>query len=294
MGIFDRRNDQEGPRDNKGGSSHFVMALVITAFAFFSYFTQSEKNPITGEKQHVSMTPEQEIKLGLQSVPQMAAQMGGEVSINDPRTQEVKKIGQAIVQNTQAHKGPWHFQFHLLADTKTINAFALPGGQIFITLALLNDLQTEAQLAGVLAHEVGHVIQRHAAVQMAKGQLGQMLVVATGIGANNSSGQGSQMAAVAAMVNKMTQLRYGRQDELEADQWGLRLMTEAGYNPKAMLQVMAILEKASPQRGQPEMMLTHPYPESRIKQINAYLEKNPPAKDLTDGRSLSSLFNSRL
>jgi beta-barrel assembly-enhancing protease len=293
MGLFDGPNQESSNGRGGGGSSRLIIALIIAAIAFFTYLNKSEQNPITGQKQYVSMTPEQEIKLGLQSVPEMAAQMGGEIPASDPRAQEVKKIGQEIVQNSQAHKGPWRFQFHLLADTKTINAFALPGGQIFITLALLNDLQTEAQLAGVLAHEVGHVIQRHAAVQMAKGQLGQMLVVATGIGASDSSGGGSQMAAIASMVNKMTQLRYGRQDELEADEWGLRLMTEAGYNPKAMLQVMSILEKASPGGGQPEMMLTHPYPESRIRQINAYLEKYPPAANLTEGRSLDSVFSRR-
>ena len=120
--------------------------------------------------------------MGIQSAPEMAAKMRGEIPSSDPRAQEVQKIGQQIVLKSEAHKGPWHFRYHLLADPKTINAFALPGGQIFITLGLLNKLQTEAQLAGVLAHETGHVIQRHAAQQMAKGELGQIFVMATGIG----------------------------------------------------------------------------------------------------------------
>jgi len=286
MGLFDR------PDGARRSSSPLLMALIIVAIAFFTYFSQSEKNPVTGEKQYVSMTPEQEIRLGLQSAPEMAAQMGGELPSSDPRTQEVKKIGQQIIQKSRAHVGPWKFDFHLLADSKTINAFALPGGQVFITEGLLKQLQTEAQLAGVLAHEVGHVIQRHAAEQMAKGQLGQMLVVATGIGASDPSNpsRGYQMAAIAGLVNKMTQLRYSRHDELEADQWGLKLMSEAGYTPKAMLEVMAILEKAAPGGSQPEMLLTHPYPERRSQEIKAYLEKYPATKDLTEGRSLDDVL----
>lgn len=281
MGLFDSQN-------GRGISSQLIMALIIAAGGLFMYLSHTEKNPITGVKQHLSISPQQEIRLGLQSAPQMAAKMGGEVSSSDPRTQEVQKIGNDIVSKSVAHKGPWKFQFHLLGDTKTINAFALPGGQIFITLALYDKLQTEAQLAGVLAHEIGHVIQRHAAQQMAKGELGQIFVTATGVGLSdpNHPSRGQQAAAVASVVNQMTQLKYGRNDELEADEWGLRLMTEAGYNPKAMLQVMDILKKSVPEGHTPEMLLTHPYPENRIKQINEYLKKHPAAANLTDGGSL--------
>lgn len=283
-------DDQNG---GQRGISPIIIALIIAASGFFLYLTQTEKNPITGVSQHVSMTPDQEIRLGLQSAPEMARQMGGEIPSNDPRSREVAKIGQEIVERSDAHQGPWHFKYHLLGDSKTINAFALPGGQIFITLGLLNKLQTEAQLAGVLAHETGHVIQRHSAQQMAKGRLGEILVMATGIGASdpNNPNRAQQAAMIANIVNQVTQLRYSRKDELEADQWGLRLMTEAGYNPKAMLEVMKILEQASPGGHQPEMLLTHPYPKSREEQINAYLEKHPPSRDLTEGRNLKDIFN---
>src|SRR5262249_43340445 len=157
---------------------------------------------------------------------------------------------------------------------KTINAFALPGGQIFITLGLLNQLETEAQLAGVLAHETGHVIERHSAQQMAKGQLGQILVMATGVGAGDAThpNRAQQAAAIATVVNQVTQLHYGRKDELQADEWGLLLMAEAGYNPEAMLEVMQILEKSVPGGHTPEMLQTHPYPEHRMTQIRAYLK----------------------
>lgn len=287
MGLF-------GPQN--GGSSRgspLFIALIIAIVGFLMYFSHTEKNPITGETQHVSITPDQEIHLGLQSAPEMAAQMGGEISSSDPRTQEVQKIGQEIVKQSEAHKGPWQFKFHLLADDKTINAFALPGGQIFITLGLLNRLETEGQLAGVLAHEIGHVIQRHAAQQMAKGALGQILVTATQIGVIDPShpNRSQAAAAIANVVNQVTQLRYSRKDELEADQWGLQLMSEAGYNPKAMLGVMRILEKAVPGGHQPEMLLTHPYPANRIEHIKMYLEKHPAHADLTEGRNLKEVLH---
>lgn len=270
--------------NRRGCGGRFLGALLIAGLAFIMYCTNTQTNPITGEKQHVTMTPQQEISLGIQSAPRMAAQMGGELPSSNPKVQEVQRIGSSLVQNTQARKSPWKFQFHVLADSKTVNAFALPGGQIFMTSGLLNRLQTEAQVAGVLAHEIGHVIQRHSAEQMAKGQLGQMLVLATQVGTSDQYNSGYGAAMIANVVNQMMQLRYSRSDELEADLWGLKLMTEAGYDPRAMLQVMRILKEASGSGGGPEMLQTHPYPESRIEQINEYLKQNPPDPTLKEGR----------
>lgn len=291
---MDRYPEEQGRRGS-GSGSPWLIALIIAAVGFFMYWNNTEKNPITGIKQHVSISPEQEIRLGLQAAPQMAAQMGGELPESDPRAQIVQRIGNEIVAKSTAHKGPWHFKYHLLADGKTINAFALPGGQIFITLGLFNDLQTEAQLAGVLGHETGHVIQRHSSQQMAKGQLGQLLVLATGIGMSdpNNPTRSKQTAMIASVVNQVTQLSYGRKDELEADLWGLQLMSEAGYTPKAMLEVMQILEKATPGGHQPEMLLTHPYPKHRMEKIREYLQQHPPAPELTEGRNLKELYSER-
>lgn len=271
MAIYDQEQQPQGR-----GYGPILLGLAIAIFGFFMYMSHTEENPVTGEKQHLSLTPAEEIRLGLESAPQMAQEMGGEISSSDPRAQRLQAIGENIVAHSDAHKGPWKFQFHLLADDKVINAFALPGGQIFITLGLYDKLQTDDQLAGVLAHEAGHVIQRHAAQQMAKSELGQILVTATGVGMSDQSGQGGYEAAmVAGLVNQMTQLHYGRKDELEADAWGLLLMSEAGYTPNAMLQVMEILEKSSSGGHEPEMLLTHPYPETRIKHIKEYLKNHP-------------------
>src|SRR5205085_11027195 len=117
--------------------------------------THTEVKPVTGEKQHIALNTDQEIALGLQAAPQMVAEMGGEVPSSDPQAQTVKEIGQRVWQSSDARRSPYKFAFHLLADPKTINAFALPGGQIFITRGLLTKLENEAQLAGVLGHETG-------------------------------------------------------------------------------------------------------------------------------------------
>jgi predicted Zn-dependent protease len=254
-----------------GCGARILLALAIVAFALFRYFSQTEVNPVTGEKQHIAMTAEQEVALGLESAPEMARQMGGEVGPSDPRARAVSQIGQKIVRGSDASRSPYTFDFHLLGDADTLNAFALPGGQIFITVGLLEKLDGEAQIAGVLGHEIGHVVNRHAAEHMATGQLGQLLTMAAGVAGSDEEGRGQRAAMVAAMINQMVQLKYSRSDELEADRVGMDYMSQAGYDPAAMLGVMRVLGEASRGGRAPVMLSTHPYPEERIEEIERYL-----------------------
>ena len=269
--------DQQGGPPGRGGlSGRLIGAALIALIGLFMYWNQVQDNPVHGEKQHVSLSPSDEIRLGLESAPRMASEMGGEVPDTDPRAQEVQRMGNYIVTHTIASKSPWKFKFHLLADEKTINAFALPGGQVFITLGLYDKLQTEAQLAGVLSHEMGHVIERHSAQQMAKSQLGNMLIVAVATGSSNDHGSHGVYtpAFIASAVNQMIQLRYSRADESQADLWGVKLMEAVGYDPRAMIAVMQILKSAGGSGSMPQMFQTHPNPDLRIKQI----EKVPRKK----------------
>jgi beta-barrel assembly-enhancing protease len=254
---------------------HLILALVVAAIALFGYFSRTQVNPVTGEKQHIALSVDQEKALGLEAAPQMAAQMGGEASPSDPDARRVAEVGRRIVERSNAGRSPYAdtFRFHLLNDPETINAFALPGGQVFITEGLLRRLRSEAQLAGVLGHETGHVIHRHAAEQMAKGQLGQLLGAAAGVAADDGSGRGVNAQAIAAMVNQMVQLRYSRQDESEADRYGVDAMAEAGYDPRAMLEVLAILKEASTGPRPPEILSSHPLPETRIRELQDYLKQ---------------------
>jgi predicted Zn-dependent protease len=249
-----------------------IIMAVMGAIAFFSYYSKMEVNPITGKRQAVSLTPEQEVAMGLQSAPQMAAEFGGEYA--NPKAQGiVKAIGNKLVNNTQAKDSPYQFDFHLLADPETINAFALPGGQIFITVGLLKRLSSEDQIAGVLGHEIGHVIGRHSAQQMAKSDLTNGLLGAV-VSATADPYGNSSAGAIASYVGNMINMKYGRDDELESDKLGIKYMQQTGYDPAAMIDVMEILKQAAGGADRPsEFQSSHPDPDNRIKEIKKLIQQ---------------------
>jgi predicted Zn-dependent protease len=251
--------------------------LVVAVISILGYYGSSVINPVTNEKQHVgNITPEQEIALGLQAAPEMEQQFGGE----DPDANaqaKVDEVGQRLVSRSAAGQTPYRFDFHLLNDPETINAFALPGGQVFITDGLLRRLKTEGQLAGVLGHEIGHVVARHGAEQIAKQQLTQGLTGAAVLATYDPNDPSSRnSAAVAAMIGQLVTMRFGRQDELEADHLGVRLASESGYDPRAMIQLMQILEESSKGNQPPEFFSTHPNPQNRIQRIQEAIREQYP------------------
>lgn len=252
-------------RRNVGGG--ILLALVIAGFALCKYYSSSQYNEITGETQHVNITAEQEIALGLNSYPAMIQQYGG--LHPDAEAQKfVKSVGQKVVQNSDAKQTPYQYDFHLLYDPEVVNAFALPGGQVFITAALFNKLDSEDQLAGVFGHEIGHVVARHGAERIAKEELTQGLTGAAVVASGDyNTAQAAQM--IAGLVN----MSYGRDQELESDDLGVRFMSQAGYNPEALIEVMKILEAASGGQRQPEFLSTHPSPENRIQKIRDAIAK---------------------
>ncbi len=134
-----------------------LIAVVIALVSVFTYFTHTTQNPLTGETQRVAMTPEQEVAIGLKSAPEMAAQMGG-LSRNREAVALTQQIGQRLASQSVAARSAYKFSFHVLADSRTVNAFALPGGPVFVTEGLLHLLKTQGELAAVLGHEIGHVI----------------------------------------------------------------------------------------------------------------------------------------
>ena len=252
------------------GRARLVVAAIIALFAIVTYFGSTSENPLTGEKQRVAMTPEQEIALGYKSAPEMAAQMGG-VSRNAQAVALVQRVGDGLARQSVAAKSPYRFSFHVLADPKTVNAFALPGGPVFITEGLLRLLKTEAELGGVLGHEIGHVVARHSSERLAKQQLTQNLLGALVAGSGDYT-----TAQIGQMVGSMINMKYGREDELEADALGIRIMVEAGYDPRGMIRVMEVLAKASGGSRQPEFVSTHPAPENRAERIKQAIAKQYP------------------
>jgi predicted Zn-dependent protease len=283
-----------GRRPMFGGSgmgsaikARLVIALAIAAFAFLSYYAkQKDVNEVTGESERVALSDEaDEIQLGLQAKSEMIDMHGGP-SRNVAAQQQVQTVGWRLLEaldkelekfnreNPGANRrNPYEqaFQFTLLSDPKTVNAFALPGGQVFITEALYAALETEGQLAGVLGHEVGHVLSRHGNKQMARQGLFQGLAGAIGV-----LGGTQESAQMAQMVSATLSMKYGREAELESDDWGVRLCYQAGYDPRAMIGVMKVLEEASGGQAPPEFFSTHPKPSNRVEFIERAIEKYFP------------------
>lgn len=259
-----------------GGKGRLLIAAIIAVISIISYFRMSADNPVTGEKQRVGLSQEQEIALGLEAAPQMAAQHGG--LDPDPRKQALMdEVGQEIVAESKAAESGYKYDFHVLDDAQTVNAFALPGGQIFITDALLSRFKTRGQLAGVLGHEIAHVVHRHAAEHIAKAQLTQGLTGAAVLATYDPGDPSTrQTAAFAAMIGQLVNLKYGRDDELESDRWGVRLMAQAGYDPNSMVDVMKVLQEAGGGGRQPEFFSSHPNPENRIEKIQQAIKEEFP------------------
>jgi predicted Zn-dependent protease len=260
-------------RQGRGaGTSRFKLMLILglgmAAFQAFKFYTNTQTNPITGEEQRVQWSTEEEVAIGLQSRPQMAQQHGGLHPDQNARNR-VQDVGNRLINNSIVRRSRYPFEFHLLRDDRTVNAFALPGGQVFITAALYSKFENIDQLAGVLGHEIGHVIHRHGAERMASQGFIQGLIQSVMIG---SGGNGS-IAQVASVVGNYSSMSYGRDQELESDDFGVRLMMEAGYDAKNLIGVMDILEAASGGAKVPEFQSSHPSPENRRQKILESIEK---------------------
>lgn len=252
--------------ERTSGKGRLIVAVIMIAFALISYYSSKEYNPVTGEDQYIALTPHQEIAMGLQAVPEMTAQYGGAYA-DSQYQQYLDDVGFRIVNSSAARDTEWQFEFTLLADPQTINAFALPGGPVFITKALFDRLETEGQLAGVLGHEIGHVVARHSAQRIAKANLTEGITGAVVVASGDE-----RTAQMAVMVGQMINMKYGREDELQSDMLGVQFMVDAGYDPRSLIGVMKILEETSG-GSPPEFMSTHPNPGNRAARIEEAIQQ---------------------
>jgi predicted Zn-dependent protease len=244
--------------------TRIFFGLLIASFAFIKYCSSKETNPYTGREQAIALEPKEEIAMGLQSAPQMIKEYGGMYSNRDMQNQ-VDDVGESLVNASIAKESPYKYDFHLLSDRETVNAFALPGGQIFITYALYARLENEDQLAGVLGHEIGHVLGRHSSERIANTEFWQTLSQGAAVGADAGD--------FVAGIGQNTLLTNGREDELESDDLGVKFMMEAGYDPYEMVKVMEILKAAAGPNRVPEFKSTHPDPDNRIEKIKESIRK---------------------
>ncbi|HEX9729035.1 MAG TPA: M48 family metalloprotease [Gemmatimonadales bacterium] len=252
----------------------FALMLVTMLLAF----ARCAVNPATGERQLSFIGETGEIAMGREYDQQVVAQMG--LYPDQALQQYIQQLGSRLAATSERPDLPWTFR---VVDDPVVNAFALPGGFIYITRGILAHFQSEAELAAVLGHEIGHVTARHSVNQASKQQLAQIgLVVGMVL-----KPELQQYAGVASAGLGLLFLKYGRDDERQADDLGLRYMRRANYDGRRMPNVFSMLERvsqASGGGGTPEWLSTHPNPENRRERIERAITTLP-----TD--SLGTLVN---
>ena len=225
-------------------------------------------NPATGRRELILISAEQEVAMGTEAAPQFEQQFGGKVA-NAQLQAYVNTVGQAVAA---ASDRPMPYEYTLVSSDVP-NAFALPGGKVFLTAGLMRRMTNEWQLAAVLGHETGHVAARH----NVKGMQRQMGVAVLAEIAGHIAGADAGTAAGMAtkIVGAMVNLKYSRDDEYQADELGTRYMTRAGYNPWGMVELLTVLlnlHDAEPSRLE-EMFQTHPLSTKRIAQVTELIQR---------------------
>ena len=243
--------------------SRILLALAIGACA---------TNPVTGKRELSLVSEQQEIQMGQEGAQQVAQEIG---LINDQALQNyVQSLGAGLASKSERPNLPWTFR---AVDDPSPNAFALPGGFIFVTRGLLDLMNNEAELATVIGHEIGHVTARHSVQQMSQQQLAQ---VALGVGSILSPTV-AQIGGAASQGLGLLFLKYGRDDERQADDLGFRYALTQGYDVRYMDDVFRSLQRlgeASKQSPLPTWLATHPGEAERIQSIDAKLAQLQPSQ----------------
>ena len=272
-----------------------AMRVALPAGLFFSLaFIQpalaQTALPSLPDPGKVSLSRAQQEQIGLQNAQQVYKQMPV-LPDNSLETQYVRKLGSRLVA-TIPKAQTWPYQFHVLAE-KDINAFALPGGQIFINAGTITAAKDESQLAGVMAHEMSHVYMQHSAKQMQKAEFTQGLEGFAGAILGSMGGVlGTLGTAGVQMGANMLTLRYSREDEAQADGVGAVIMQRAGYNPMELANFFKMLES---QGGTPPQFLSdHPNPGNRVEAIRNEIQNWPAENYLSDNAQFTAVRNHAL
>jgi hypothetical protein len=243
-------------------SSTFVAALIAGTVLAGSASAQTK---ITAPKNNY--TPQQDVQLGREAAAEVRQQMP---MLNDGRTEEfIEDIGDRLIDHVPAEFRHPEFKYSFdVVNLRDINAFALPGGPMFVNRGMIQAAGSEAEVAGVMAHELSHVVLRHGTAQASKGQkfaigaiAGQILGAIVGGRTGSVIAQGSEIGLGTYF------LKYGREYERQADLLGAQIMARAGYDPRAMARMFQTIEREGGARG-PEWMSSHPNPGNRVEAIN--------------------------
>src|SRR3990172_5235842 len=221
------------------------------------------------------MSRDQQRQLGLQVAAQVYQQMPV-LPDSSPETQYIQALGKRLVATIPASTS-WPFQFHVIQQ-KEINAFALPGGPMFVNLGTITAAKNEAELAGVMAHEIGHVYMQHSAKQQDKGSLLGGLAGIAGAAAGALGGTAGTLAQAGIQIGAGTlMLKYSRGDESQADTVGAIILWKAGLNPVALADFFQTL--AAQGDSGPQFLSDHPNPGNRKTAIQNQIKEWPPKQD---------------
>jgi predicted Zn-dependent protease len=252
-----------------------IMALLL--------YGSCVKNPVTGGRQFALISESQEIAMGQESHPEVLAEFG---TVADPTLQDYfSRVGLELAKISHRPAIPWKFT---VVDSPVVNAFAVPGGYIYLTRGILAYMNNEAEMAGVLGHEIGHITARHSVTQLSQQQL---MGLGLGLGSIFSP-TFRQLSDLAQTGLSVLLLKYSRDHERQADQLGIDYMAKAGYDPIQMSRFFQVFERMSSNEGAsiPNWLSTHPAPPDRIQATAAAAEKikrdNPATQFKVNGDAL--------
>jgi Zn-dependent protease with chaperone function len=263
-----------------------LLALVLTQPLAFMTQAQAEAAgvPQLPDPGKTGMSPQQQQQLGLQAMSEVYKQMPV-LPDSSPETQYIQRLGKKLAGVIPADR-TWPYQFHVI-PAADINAFALPGGPIFVNVGTIQAADNEAELAGVLAHEMSHVYMQHSAKQAPQAPVAQSSAGLAGAvlpqsGLGNLGRMGIQFGAGTMLM------KYSRSDEAQADSTGAIIMYRAGYNPKAMADFFQKLEQKYG-KGGPQLLSDHPNPGNREQAIQQEVRNWPPKNYMTNSADFAGV-----
>ncbi len=254
-----------------------TMLGIVATGGILPYLVGCVRAPGTARDQLIFLSEEKEIAMGVSAFREVLRQ--ARLNENPEINEMVHRVGQRIA--AVANKPEYHWEFAVIQDDRVINAFALPGGKVAVFTGILKITQNEAGLATVMGHEVAHALQRHGAERMSRGILEQIAQVGALAGAATGAVNPSVAMGAMGAYGVGVSLPFNRKQESEADYIGLRLMAQAGYDPR---EAVAFWERMSgcprqmigklcfrSQQAIPEFLSTHPSDVTRINQIEAWI-----------------------
>lgn len=244
-----------------------VFKLLGIFIATFIISCAQVEDPLTGKKTLTLLPTDKEIEIGKKYIPQAINENEG-LYPDEEVQRYLRSIGYRIANHTPRRV---NYQFYLV-NSKDMNAFALPGGPVFINRGILLNLDNESQLAAVLSHELGHINARHHAKFLEKTYGLNILLNILAVATSSSSYQNIIMQT-AQISASLLQLKFSREQENEADSLGVRFAYESGYDPQGLLEVFYKFKKSEVEGRPPEWMSTHPIPETRIKNVSTLIQR---------------------